>query len=258
MKTRIIGAIIALILTVVGAFILVTYVRGADARAQEGAELADVYVVTEEVPSGTPGESIGDFVKLDTAPQRNIPDGAVTELSELDGLVADGKVFVGEQLLTAQFVSPEVKASRGEVDVPAGMQEVSFALPVQRMVGGAVRAGSKIGLVVTKYEVGADIKDGTPTFVPESQFSFNGVLVTNAQIGENVSDGDSSEEDGTSGDTILLTVALATHDAERLVWAMEGYEQAGEYLPYVGVWATLQNETTDTSGSSPVNESNFR
>lgn len=257
MKTRIIGAIIALILTVVGAFLLVTYVRGADARAQQGAELADVYVVTKEIPSGTPGESVGDFVKLDSAPQRNIPEGAVTELSELDGLVADGKVFVGEQLLVAQFVSPAEKAARGDVDVPAGMQEVSFALPVQRTVGGAIRAGSKIGLVVTKYEAGVDIKDGTPTFVPESQFSFNGVLVTSAQIGENVSDGDDSEG-GTSGDTILLTVALSTHDAERLVWAMEGYEQAADYIPYVGVWATLQNEATDTSGSSPVNESNFR
>ncbi|WP_022889358.1 Flp pilus assembly protein CpaB [Agromyces italicus] len=258
MKTRIIGAIIALILTVVGAFLLVTYVRGADARAQQGAELADVYVVTEEIPSGTPGESVGDFVKLDSAPQRNIPEGAVTKLSELNGLVADGKVFVGEQLLVAQFVSPAEKASRGDVDVPAGMQEVSFALPVQRMVGGAIRSGSKIGLVVTKYEAGVDIKDGTPTFVPESQFSFNGVLVTNAQIGENVSDGDSSEGSETSGDTILLTVALATHDAERLVWAMEGNEQAGDYIPYVGLWATLQNEATDTSGSAPVNESNLR
>lgn len=258
MKTRIIGAIVALILTVVGAFFLITYVRGADARAQEGAELADVYVVAREIPSGTAGESVGDFVELDTAPKRNIPEGAVTGLSELDGLVADGKVLVGEQLLQAQFVDPAVKSSRGDVDVPVGMQEVSFALPVQRMVGGAIRPGSKIGLVVTKYEVGADIKDGTPLFVPESQFSFNSVLVTNAQIGENVSDGDSSDKDKTSGDTILLTVALGTHDAERLVWAMEGYEQKGEYISYVGVWATLQNEATETSGSSPVNESNFR
>ena len=258
MKTRIIGAIIALVLAVVGAFFLVTYVRGADARAQEGAELADVYIVTKEIPSGTAGESVGDFVEVDTAPKRNIADGAVTDLSDLDGLVADSKVLVGAQLLEAQFVDPAVKAARGDVDVPAGMQEVSFALPVQRMVGGAIRPGSTVGLVVTKYEVGVDIKDATPTFVPESQFSFNGVLVTNAQIGENVSDADSSDEDGTSGDTILLTVALAAHDAERLVWAMEGYEQQGDYLPYVGVWATLQNEATDTSGSSPVNESNFR
>ncbi len=257
MKTRIIGAILALILTVVGAFFLITYVRGADARAMAGAELADVYVVTKEIPSGTAGESISDFVELDTAPKRNIPNDAVRDLSDLDGLVADTKVLVGAQLLQGQFVDPAVKAARGDIDVPAGMQEVSFALPVQRTVGGAIRPGSTIGVVVTKYEVGVDIEDSSPTFVPESQFSFNGVLVTNAQIGENVSDGDNSGNNK-SGDTILLTVALATHDAERLVWAMEGYEQQGDYIPYVGVWVTLQNEATDTAGSAPVNESNFR
>ena len=53
MKTRIIGAVLALILAVVGAFFLVTYVRGADARAQQGAEMTDVYVVQTEIPRGT-------------------------------------------------------------------------------------------------------------------------------------------------------------------------------------------------------------
>lgn len=256
MKTRIIGAIVALLLTLVGAFALVGYVRGADARAAEGAELANVYVVQEEIPSGTPGEAVGDYVKLDSAPQRNIAESAVTDLADLQGLVADGRVFPGEQLLEAQFVEPAVKASRGDIDVPAGMQEVSFALPVQRMVGGAIRPGSKIGIVATKYEPGVDITDGTPTFVPETQFSFNGVLVTSVQIGQSVTDGSSDDEK--SGDTILVTVALSTHDAERLVWATEGYEQPADYIPYVGIWVTLQNEATDTSGSAPVNESNFR
>ena len=58
MKTRIIGAIVALILAVVGAFVLVNYVRGADARAADGAELADVYIVQEAIPKGTAGDAV--------------------------------------------------------------------------------------------------------------------------------------------------------------------------------------------------------
>ena len=50
MKTRIIGAIVALILAVAGAFVLVNYVRGADARAVDGAELADVFIVETSIP----------------------------------------------------------------------------------------------------------------------------------------------------------------------------------------------------------------
>lgn len=258
MKTRIIGAIIALVLAIGGAFLLVTYVRGADARAAEGAELSEVYVVDTLVPEGTRGEAIAEFIKQDSIPARNVNEDAVTDLADLEGLVADADLLPGEQLVAARFIDPVVRASQGEVDVPVGMQEMSFALPVQRMVGGEIRPGSTIGIVVTKYEVGVDIEDNSPAFVPESQISFNRVLVTATRIGENVSSESESDEDPESGDTILLTVALATHDAERLAWAMEGYEQPADYIPYVGVWVTLQNEATDTSGSSPVNESNFR
>ena len=257
MKTRIIGAILALVLAVVGAFLLINYVRGADARAAEGAELTDVYVAVDVIPEGTPGSEVESLVEVDTIPQRNVPADAVTDLSDLDGLVADADILVGEQLLAARFVDPETRAATGKVDVPPGMQEVSFALPVQRMVGGAIRPGDRIGLVITKYVPGVDIATGDPLPAPETQFSFNGVLVTDTKVGENVSDGDESE-DPQSGDTILLTVALATRVGERLKWATEGYEQPADYIPYVGIWATLQNEATDTSGSSPVNESNVR
>lgn len=258
MKTRIIGAILALVLAIVGAFVLVAYVRGADARAAEGAELTEVYVATEEIPSGTPGEDIAEFVKLDSMPSRNVVDGAVTDLADLAGMVADDNVLLGEQLTEARFVDPEVRAARGDIDVPPGMQQVSFALPVQRVVGGAVRPGSTIGLVITKYVPGVDIESGNPTPVPETKFEFNRVLVTNVKVGTSVTTGDEADTNSETGDTIMLTVALATHDAERLVWATEGYEQPADYIPYVGIWVTLQNEATDTSGSSLVNESNIR
>lgn len=261
MKTRIIGAIVALVLAVVGAFVLVTYVRGADARAAAGAELTEVYVAKETIPGGTAGEAISELVRQDTVPVRNVVDGAVTDLTDLEGLVADADILPGEQLVEGRFVDPAVRASRGEVDVPAGMQQVSFALPVQRVVGGAVQPGSEIGLVITKYEVGVDIETGGPAPIPETQFSFNRVLVTNVQLGTSVSSGageGDDEQESRTGDTIMLTVALNTHDAERLVWATEGYEEPADYIPYVGIWVTLQNEATDISGSAPVNESNFR
>ncbi|MBT2516656.1 hypothetical protein J7E29_04360 [Streptomyces sp. ISL-90] len=256
MKTRIIGAVLALVLAVVGAFILVTYVRGADARAAAGTELEDVYVVEEAIPEGTPGENVEQFVTVDTMPARNVADGAVTDLADLAGLVADAQILPGEQLLEARFLDPAVRAAQGSVAVPPGMQEVSFALPVARTVGGAIRPGDTVGLVTTKYVPGIDITSDTPTFVPETWFQFDGVLVTNTQIGT-TSSSEAADGEITTGDKIMLTVALNTHDAERLIWAMEGFEHSGAYIPYVGVWVTLQNEAVDTSGSSPVDESNL-
>ncbi|HEY9324282.1 MAG TPA: SAF domain-containing protein [Agromyces sp.] len=247
MKTRIIGAIVALVLAIVGAFALITYVRGADARAASGAESTDVYIVAETIPEGTPGESVAELVKLDSVPARNLADGAVTDLAELDGLVAAADVLPGEQLLLARFVDPLELAAGGDVTVPEGMQQVSFALPVQRMVGGTVQAGSTVGVTVTAPGV-----DGAPG---GTRFEFDRVLVTKVSIGATATSGEEGEGVQQTGNTLMFTVALATHDVERLVWSLERFEKnSAEY----GVWLTLQNEATDTSGSALTNESTVR
>ena len=249
MKTRIIGAIAALVLAVVGAFALITYVRGADARAAEGAELTEVYIVQETIPEGTAGEGVAEFVKLDSIPERNVAEGTVTSLEDIGGLVSDADLLPGEQLLEARFIDPLELAARGDVPVPEGMQEVSFALPVQRMVGGRVEAGNTIGIVFTAPKP-------EPVGELDTRFELDRVLVTNVEIGTNASSGGDEDSNAQqSGNVLTFTVALGTHDVERLVWALEHFDKnPGQY----GVWVTLQNEATDTSGSVMTNESNVR
>lgn len=251
MKTRIIGAIVAIVLAAIGAVLLVGYVRGADARAAAGAELTDVYIVQETIAKGTPGESVSDFVKLDTMPTRNVPEDSVTDLDELTGLVANAEILPGEQLLVGRFIDPADLAARGDVAIPDGMQLVSFTLPADRVVGGQVRAGDLIGLVgtVDPDEVG----DEEDVINPVTSFAFHDVLVTNVQGAISVdteTDSGQQSEQG-SGDAIMLTIALSAHDVERWVWFTEG--EAGDYA---SMWLTLQNDTTNNSGTAPVTGSN--
>ena len=249
MKTRIIGAIVALILAALGAFVLVTYVRGADARAADGAELSDVYIVQESIPKGTTGELVEEFVRLDTVPERNLVDGYVTDLADLVGLVADAEILPGEQLAEARFIDPAELAARGDVPVPPGMQLLSFTLPADRVVGGQVRAGDRIGLVgtVDPDEPG----DAEDVINPISNFAFHGVLVTKVQ-GVVTPDPESDEAvEQSSQDSIMVTIALSAHDVERWVWFAEG-----ESASYAQMWLTLENEQTDNSGTSPVDGSN--
>lgn len=249
MKTRIIGAIVALILAAVGAFVLVTYVRGADARAAEGAELADVYIVQELIAEGTSGESVEAFVKVDTIPERNLAEGAVTDLEDLTGLVADADLLPGEQLIAERFVDPDELAARGDVPVPEGMQLISFTLPADRVVGGQVRAGDKIGLVgtVDPDEVG----DTEDVINPISSFAFHGVLVTKVQGVAAVDPETGEAQDQGSADNIMVTIALSAPDIERWVWFAEG-----EAAQYAQMWLTLENEQTNNSGTRPVDGSN--
>jgi hypothetical protein len=249
MKTRIIGAVVALVLAVAGAFVLITYVRGADARAAEGAELEEVYVVETEIPEGTPGEDISDFVRTDTIPSRNLAGDNVTDLADLEGLVASSTLLEGEQLLLTRFEDPATLAARGDVGTPEGMQLVSFTLPADRVVGGEVGAGDRIGLVgtVDPDEPG----DQEDVVNPISSFAFHGVLVTKVQgvVAPDPETGESADQG--SGDSIMVTIALSAPDVERWVWFAEG-----EAANYAQMWLTLENETTDNSGTRPVTGSN--
>ena len=245
MKTRIIGATLALILAVAGAFVLVTYVRGADARAADGAELVEVYLVDETIPEGTSGEDVKEFLRTDAVPSRNLAEGYVTDLGDLAGLVASAEILPGEQLLAARFSDPAELTAQGDVSVPDGMHLISFTLPADRVVGGQVKPGDHIGLVGTVDP--DEIGDQEDVVNPISQFAFHGVLVTKVQ-GVAAPDPETGETaDQGSGDNLMLTIALSTHDVERWVWFSEG-----EAASYAQMWLSLENEQTDTSGSSPV------
>ncbi|WP_430648046.1 Flp pilus assembly protein CpaB [Agromyces sp. GXS1127] len=244
MKTRIIGAILAIVLAVAGGVAIYLYVAGADARASRGAELVEAYVVTEPVPQGTPSETVRESLAVDELPRNAVPEDAVTDLGDLDGLVTSADLLPGDVLRQARFVDP-ADAVAGGVAVPEGMQLMSFTLPADRVVGGQVAPGDKIGLVGTidPDEVG----DQEDVVNPISSFAFHGVLVTRVQGVVGVDPETGEETDQSSDSAIMLTIALSAHDIERWVWFTEG-----EAADYAQMWLTLENEATDNSGTSPV------
>ncbi len=71
-----------------GTVLLVRYVQGAEARATAGEELVEVYVVKDVIPAGTiGGESLADFVEVETVPVKVQAAGAVRSLASLENKV---------------------------------------------------------------------------------------------------------------------------------------------------------------------------
>lgn len=239
MRVRIIGAITAVLLAVIGAVVLVLYVRDADQRAMNDAELVPVYIVAEEIPAGTSGDDVRDSLRVDRYPAKTILPGAVTDLSDLTGLVATIDLLPGDQLIADRFVDPALLAARGQVPVPAGMQEVTVALPIAQVVGGAVLPGSTVGVVVTDAESGGS---GT------TQFILRKVLVTRIVAGAAYTPSN-AESDGAGApvSTMLVTFALETPDVEKVVWAAEREL----------IWLTLEPEDATEDGSRPVDAGNI-
>ena len=241
MKTRLIGAILAIVLAVAGTVVLTGYVRGADARATNGAEMVSVYVVTEEIPAGTAAEEIGELIAEKKMPAVAAVPGRVTKLSALAGRVADTTLQPGEQLLTSRWVNSAELAARGDVKVPDGMQSVTIALPVEHVVGGTITAGDTVGVVIT-----ASMKPaGGAEEQPVSKQVFHKVLVTAVQEGTTTSpakgqDGADAASEPVS--SFMVTLARNTLDIEKLVWGQT----------FGAVWLTLETKEADETGSRIV------
>lgn len=233
MKTRLIGAILAIVLAAAGAVVLIGYVNSADARAADGAAMVPVYVVTNEVPLGTPAEQIGDFVTVKKIPALAAVPGGVTKLSALKGQVSDAALQPGEQLIASRWVEPAALAASGEVDIPEGMQAVTITLPVEQAVGGTIKAGDTVGVVVS------DRQDPRVT-----KQSFHKVLVLAVQQGTTVLASEDPEAEASTEpvSALMVTLARATPDVEVLVWGQV----------HGVVWLTLEPETADESGSRVV------
>jgi Flp pilus assembly protein CpaB len=242
MRIRIIGAILALVLAIVGTVVVVLYVRDADIRAANGAELVSVYVVHTTVPQGTPGEEISDYVRVERYVRDAIQPDHVTALRDIAGDVTTVTLLPGDQLVEGRFADPADLAAQGNVVIPDGMQEVTLALPVEQVVGGAVRGGSTVGIVVTVLndEVGAT-----------TGFVLHKVLVTRTQAGDNYVP-DPTAQDAAPVATIMVTLALTATDVQRIVWAAELQQN-----DKAGIWLTLEPEDADETVPGSVTGESF-
>jgi pilus assembly protein CpaB len=243
MKSRLIGAALALVIALGGAVILIGYVNEADARAADGAAFVASFVVTTEIPAGTSAEEISTFVSVKQIPALAAVPGRVSDLADLTGLVADVALMPGEQLLTSRFIDPASLADRNGVPLPDGMQAVTVALPVENVVGGEVTAGDTAGVLIS-----ATIKRGD-TEVRVTRETFHKVLVLKVQPGTSVTPGASATDaPAASTDpvtTLMVTLALSTADVETLVWGQQ----------FGSLWLTLEPAQADETGSRSVDES---
>jgi pilus assembly protein CpaB len=227
MKTRLLGGIAALVVAIIGTVMLVIYVQGADKRALANTETEDVYVVQKEIPAGTPTAKFGDSILKKAVPKAAIATDTVTNLGDLGSKVSSIDFMPGEQLLASRMVDPTSLAGPGRVQVPAGLQEVTLKLPIERVVGGTIKAGDTVGLMLSFK---ADDKASAPD---QTSFTFHKVLVTAVQDASGtIADNSSSASQGTGGALnsnkasgqnggYLVTVARSAVDVQKIVYAVE-------------------------------------
>lgn len=226
MKSRLLAGVAAVVLAIVGAILVVSYANGADSRAVQNLEPVSVMVVQKAIPAGTPVAALQTYVASQELPGKAVSKTALKNLDGQGGKVTAVELLPGEQLVAERLIQPEDLKASGSVEVPKGLQEVSFQLEPQRVVGGRIAAGDHIGIFINLKAGGLEAKADKET----TQLTVHKVLVTSVQRAPVASPSPAPSANGSGApaqDTtlptgsLLLTVAVNDVDATKIVYAAE-------------------------------------
>ncbi|MET3348686.1 UNVERIFIED_ORG: pilus assembly protein CpaB [Arthrobacter sp. UYEF1] len=236
MKARLLGGIAALVVAIIGTVLLFTYVQGADRRALSNTETQDVLVLKQDVPAGTPASQLSQYVVTKAVPRTAVAADVVEDLGTVGSKVTSVALVPGEQLLGSRLVEANAYLGPARVEVPAGLQEITLRLGIERVVGGRVQAGDTVGIFISMGDAAtstegpsADGGNGTQlvfhkVLVTAVQFSSGAAAQTQAEATQASSTGAlnaDSQNKQTSSDSYLITFARNAVDAEKLVFAAE-------------------------------------
>ncbi|WP_258061654.1 Flp pilus assembly protein CpaB [Arthrobacter sp. ZGTC412] len=221
MKSRMLAGTAAVALAIVGALLIIFYANGADQRALATTEPVNVLVVKTAIPAGTPVNDMTASLVVEKVPAAGVSASALSTLDNKAGTVSAVDLVPGEQLLEERLVAPADVKAEGSVEVPAGMQEVSFQLEPQRVVGGRINVGDHVGISLN-FENGTD-KAGAGDAT--TQLTLRKVLVTAVQrapqaaSAETPAEGEPDPADTTLPEgSLMLTVAVTDVDASKIIF----------------------------------------
>jgi pilus assembly protein CpaB len=226
-----IAVVLALLLAAAATIAIFLYVQGIEERAFEDAELVEVFVAQGPIEAGTTAGEAGDagLIARDTAPRGNVPVGAITQLEQIDGLVAVDRILTGEILLRERWGSQEDVSVAFEI--PEGFEAIAVEVGIPPGVAGYIRAGDRVSLIATVEAPGATTTDDEGNVTQQagelrSQYLLQAIEVL--AVGQRTVQ---AEGEQAPQGSVLMTVALEPEDAERLVFAINNASLYFTLLP---------------------------
>jgi pilus assembly protein CpaB len=259
MKRRVFGIGGAIALALVGTLVLVAYVQSAHGEAIDSERLVKVWVVKKLIAKGTPSEDIDGSVGQVKIPNNIRAEGGVTNLRRLKGLVSNAALVPGEQLLASRFDTPE---AAGQGGAPKGLLQVTVKLEPERTLGGKVKAGDIVGVLLSAGQAQQEtpLPQGQSAAPPKqpnaTHLQLHKVLVTGVQTADDKgvpSSTDTSKDDKKDDSatpepaaSLLVTLALDAPSIEKVVWAAE----------YGTIWLSNEPIGSPEGGTQIITPSN--
>lgn len=221
-RRRVLAILAAVVLALLGTFIILAYVSAADRRAQEGEQVVGVLQADSNIPVGTPASDLVDTASTVDIAAALLPEDAVGDVADLGDQVTTVRILAGQPLVERQFGAAD-DAAQGEQDaeVPQGREIVAVVLDAERAVGGRIAEDDTVGVVVSIDAADTDDPDAEPQ--PQTAMVLKEVRVVRVADGATPAATQGEEGDaaaaGTAADgPVTVWLEVSSQEAETIVF----------------------------------------
>jgi pilus assembly protein CpaB len=155
--------IAAALVGAIAAYALFTYVGGIEDEANNNAERVEIFKIVQDIPKGTFGDEafLQGFIKKDVIAKEYRPATAITNESQIDGLVAISDLAANQVVVSNQFVSQAESLSTFSSLLKNNEVAVTISIDQIRGVAGLLVPGDFVNLMVTVPSSTASTDGGT-------------------------------------------------------------------------------------------------
>jgi len=211
MGRRTVLLIVATLIAMLGAGMVLLYVRNADTRAEASQQPVQVLKAVAQIE---PGETLADAqskgkLQLGTVPRKQVLPGAVNSVGDLGTKVALATVYPNEQIITAKFGAA---GDQQTLTIPKGNIAISVNLTDTGRVAGFVSPGSHVAIFASTTAGG---KDTTRLLLPKVPVIAVGATTVVSQTTTDAAGGQTTEQLPKT----LFTLSVAQDQAEKVIFA---------------------------------------
>jgi pilus assembly protein CpaB len=215
MGRRTVLLIVAALIAMLGAGMVLLYVRNADTRAEASQQPVQVLKAVAQIE---PGETLADAqskgkLQLGTVPRKQVLPGAVNSVAGLGTKVALSTVYPNEQIITAKFGAA---GDQQTLSIPKGNIAISVNLSDTGRVAGFVSPGSKVAVFAsTQPQDGSKGSDSARLLLPSVSVIAVGDTTVVSQTTTDPTGGQTTEQLPKT----LFTLSVSQNEAEKLIFA---------------------------------------
>jgi Flp pilus assembly protein CpaB len=145
MTYRVRNIVIAVVLAALAALLTSFYVTNYKKQVQQGEELEQVWVASEDIPAGTTGEDAAKMLTSKQVVNRSVVPGAISDPKEIQEKIASQPVYAGEQVTVRRF--NDVRQTGPRADLTGNLRAVQIQGSANQVLAGTLKAGDHVDVV---------------------------------------------------------------------------------------------------------------